>query len=266
MTPPSKAQLDYVRHLLKQQGQPEPPELESMSGTDVSALIDGLKKKRGRPVWYGNGQFSHWEKRAAMSPQWSAEMQDRLRTTLFADDETPPPMEYRVAARHMEAKPPPHQRGWEHRKEQDERAQNNIPPEYQLAWKRLKNQFKGTPDQRAEQFMEYMEEHPGENDDLLQQRADKDVAKMQRDQQKQVKQERECEKNQTKYEDAWYKEQERATKEKSLLKKLKEKADDVCQSCPTCNVPKDDSYDRVPFAAAQRVAARYKSKKKIETR
>lgn len=64
MTKPTPSQLQYVRHLLKQQGQPE-PDLDSMDQIEVSALIDGLKAKRGRAVWYGNGQFSHWEKAAA---------------------------------------------------------------------------------------------------------------------------------------------------------------------------------------------------------
>ena len=199
------------------------------------------------------------------SVQFSDEILARLRTVLYDDDddETVPPMEYRVAARHVVALPSPHQRGWEHRKENDERAQVNIPPEHQLAWKKLKNMFKGTPHERAEQFMGYLEEHPGESDEFLQQNADKDVAKWQREQQKQVKQERECEKGQTKYEDAWYKEQERATKEKNNLQQLKERADTVCQACPTCNEDRGD--DMIPFAAALRVAARYKSKKKIET-
>lgn len=61
---PTKAQLDYAHHLLKQVGAEE-PDLESMSGIEVSKLIDGLKAKRGKPVFYGNGQFSHWEKQAA---------------------------------------------------------------------------------------------------------------------------------------------------------------------------------------------------------
>jgi hypothetical protein len=38
-----------------------------MDSVEVSNLIDGLKTKRGKPVWYGNGQFSHWEKKDAQS-------------------------------------------------------------------------------------------------------------------------------------------------------------------------------------------------------
>lgn len=59
--PPSKSQLDYAKLLLKQVGADE-PDWDKLDGIEVSTLIDALKKKRGKPVWYGNGQFSHWEK------------------------------------------------------------------------------------------------------------------------------------------------------------------------------------------------------------
>jgi len=153
----------------------------------------------------------------------------------------------------------PQQRGWERRRERDERAQYNIPSEYHGLWNKLKNQFKGTPDERAEQFMEYIEEHPYENDAWLQENADREIAQMERERQKQIRLERKCETGQDKYEDAWYKEQERATKEKRRLKQLKERADDVCQACPTCKVTPDEDYEPVPFAASlvNRVVARY---------
>lgn len=60
--PPTKSQLSYLDHLLIQQGMPRPDDYDKLTGAQVSELIDGLKKKRGKPVWYGNGQFSHWEK------------------------------------------------------------------------------------------------------------------------------------------------------------------------------------------------------------
>jgi len=163
-------------------------------------------------------------------------------------------------------------RGWEHRKEQDERAKNNIPREYWLTWEKLKGKFRGTPDQRAEQFMEYLEEHPGEDDEIAQQYADREVAKLKREQQDQARKERVCEKDQDKYEEAWYKEQERATKERAKLKQLKEKADSACRACPTCHYdddpkPAKDDFDDVPFAAschtaamAKRVANRHKAR------
>lgn len=59
--PPTKSQIDYAKHLLKQVGADE-PDWDKLDGVEVSTLIDALKKKRGKPVWYGNGQFSHWEK------------------------------------------------------------------------------------------------------------------------------------------------------------------------------------------------------------
>jgi len=58
---PSQAQIDYARRLLKQVGGEE-PDWSSLSAVEMSELIDGLKKKRGKPVFHGNGQFSHWEK------------------------------------------------------------------------------------------------------------------------------------------------------------------------------------------------------------
>lgn len=63
---PSKAQLDYAKHLVKQVGGDE-PDWAKMDQSEVSSLIDGLKTKRGKPVWYGNGQFSHWEKKDAQA-------------------------------------------------------------------------------------------------------------------------------------------------------------------------------------------------------
>lgn len=35
-----------------------------LTDVEASAAIDGLKARRGKPVWFGNGQFSHWEKAA----------------------------------------------------------------------------------------------------------------------------------------------------------------------------------------------------------
>lgn len=56
------SQLSYLKHLLKQQGQPEPENLSEMTDAEASNLISGLKAKRGKPTWYGNGQFRGWEK------------------------------------------------------------------------------------------------------------------------------------------------------------------------------------------------------------
>lgn len=68
---PSQSQIDYARHLLKQVGADE-PDWDKIDAIEISTLIDDLKKKRGRPVWYGNGQFSHWEKKAMMDNRHAA--------------------------------------------------------------------------------------------------------------------------------------------------------------------------------------------------
>jgi DNA topoisomerase IB len=63
--PPSKSQIDYAKRLLQQVGADE-PDWDRLDGVEVSTLIDALKKKRGKPVWYSNGQFSHWEKESGI--------------------------------------------------------------------------------------------------------------------------------------------------------------------------------------------------------
>ena len=64
--PPSSAQVQYALRLLKQRGlaAPTAEEVATMNSVEVSGLIDGLLAKRGKPVFYGNGQFSHWQKGA----------------------------------------------------------------------------------------------------------------------------------------------------------------------------------------------------------
>ena len=166
-------------------------------------------------------------------------------------------------------------RSWERRKELDEQAEVNIPAEHQFLWRKLKTKFKGTPHDRYEQFMAYLEEHPNENDAWLQQKADKEIDKVTRqwakERREQEKLEKGCDKGQTLYEDAWYKEQERASTEKAKLKQLKDKMEHLCAACPTCGLGdkdderKPDTYvdnspdydDGIPFAASLRVATRF---------
>jgi len=57
-TRPSLSQIQYAQHLLKQAGASE-PDWTKLDSVAVSSLIDSLKAKRGKPVWYGNGKFSH---------------------------------------------------------------------------------------------------------------------------------------------------------------------------------------------------------------
>jgi hypothetical protein len=61
--PATPAQVSYLRHLLKQVGGQEPA-WDTLTDVEASTLIDGLKAHRGKPVWYGSGQFSHWERKA----------------------------------------------------------------------------------------------------------------------------------------------------------------------------------------------------------
>lgn len=60
--PATPAQIQYARHLLKQQGVPEPEGFETIDQLAISDLISGLKAKRGRPWWYGNGTFGGFRK------------------------------------------------------------------------------------------------------------------------------------------------------------------------------------------------------------
>ena len=69
---PTESQVHYALALIERVGGEDPPteeQLRAMSQKDVGELISTLKAKRGRAVWYGNGQFSHWEKDGGiMSP------------------------------------------------------------------------------------------------------------------------------------------------------------------------------------------------------
>lgn len=67
--PASPSQVQYLRHLLKQVGGDEPA-WATLSDVEASNLIDGIKAKRGRPVFYGNGTFDHWEKNARVAARY----------------------------------------------------------------------------------------------------------------------------------------------------------------------------------------------------
>lgn len=89
------------------------------------------------------------------------------------------PLAPRVFARFLEAYGTG--RGWEHRREKEEAVIVNMPPHLQALWRKTKNQFKGTPEQRLEKFLEYVHEHEGEAMSVLQDEADKAVQKMVRE-------------------------------------------------------------------------------------
>jgi hypothetical protein len=69
----------------------------------------------------------------------------------------------------------------ETRQQNDEFAKQNIPADLHSVWERTKLQFKGTPHERAEQFMEYVEEHPEEVAAAQQEQADDKVDAMVRE-------------------------------------------------------------------------------------
>lgn len=92
----------------------------------------------------------------------------------------------RIVARYLEGIGTP--RGWEHRKERDEAVERDIEgisPHLRALWRKLKHQFKGSPARRVELFLEYVHEHPDEGMELLQDKADRDLAKMIKDQEHQ---------------------------------------------------------------------------------
>ena len=63
-------------------------------------------------------------------------------------------------------------RGWEHRRERDEAVVTNLDPSLVPLWSRMKGSFRGTPHERYEQFLEYVEEHPSEGVEHLQDDVD----------------------------------------------------------------------------------------------
>lgn len=69
-------------------------------------------------------------------------------------------------------------RGWETRRERDERVTENLPADLLPLWKRMRNQFKGSPMHRYEMFMQYVEEHEDEGIEALVDEADAAVARL----------------------------------------------------------------------------------------
>lgn len=73
-------------------------------------------------------------------------------------------------------------RGAEHRRERDEQVEVNIPPHLIPLWRRTRRQFRGTPHQRYEQFMQYVHDSgEGEGMAALQDEADEKLERMIRD-------------------------------------------------------------------------------------
>ena len=85
----------------------------------------------------------------------------------------------RIVARFLEREGYGTPRGWEHRKEKDEAVLVNLPPHLQSLWRKVKYQFKGTPERRLEQFQEYVHNlGERETNHFLQEEADNQLEKM----------------------------------------------------------------------------------------
>ena len=76
--------------------------------------------------------------------------------------------------------------GAEHRRERDEAVAVNIPLHLLSLWRRTKHQFKGTPHQRYEAFMQYAHDTEGEEMAALQEDADDKLAAMIREYERRV--------------------------------------------------------------------------------
>ena len=68
------AQVSYVQRLIQtgiqsgwmpKKDAPDKKMLKKLNQNEISVLIDGLKKKRGTPTFYGNGKFRGFDKKAA---------------------------------------------------------------------------------------------------------------------------------------------------------------------------------------------------------
>jgi hypothetical protein len=69
-------------------------------------------------------------------------------------------------------------RGAEHRAEREEAARREIDPAHGALWRRVGRGIKGSPEQRAARFNEYVEENPREAIAALDDYADREVARM----------------------------------------------------------------------------------------
>lgn len=67
-------------------------------------------------------------------------------------------------------------RGWERRREREERCAQNIPAELLALWEEVKGSSRGgTPHERYEAFLQYATDHPAEAMAALQGQADADL-------------------------------------------------------------------------------------------
>jgi len=94
----SSSQISYAQHLAKQQKlkSPTADEIAAMDDVAISKLIDGLKKKRGEPVFYGNGKFKGWVKKGELWPKGKKESLDEAAWGMFTGGAAPLDVPYHV--------------------------------------------------------------------------------------------------------------------------------------------------------------------------
>jgi hypothetical protein len=97
---------------------------------------------------------------------------------------------HRVAARFFDRLGKGTPGGWARRKEKDDEVEKNIndwEPKWIPLWRKNKNRFKGTPDQRFEHFQEYTEEVGKDGEAVLIDDAEKKFKQLEREQRKHEK-------------------------------------------------------------------------------
>lgn len=94
----SSSQISYAQHLAKQQKlrSPTADEIAAMDDVTISKLIDGLKKKRGEPVFYGNGKFKGWVKKGELWPKGKKESLGEAAWGMFTGGAAPLDVPYHV--------------------------------------------------------------------------------------------------------------------------------------------------------------------------
>ena len=115
----------------------------------VQARIDQLQTASDGSTFYG--------------VSWTDAKTGKRRTTWWAPPAENPQVEDRSSGA---------RRGWEHRRERDEWVVQNLDPSLVPLWTRLKDSFRGTPEERYEALMQYVHDHPGEETEALQSGAD----------------------------------------------------------------------------------------------
>lgn len=69
-------------------------------------------------------------------------------------------------------------RGWQTRRENEDRVLAEIAPEHRALWNRVRPGILGTPHARAEALEQYAHDHPGEVWDALQDQADAELERL----------------------------------------------------------------------------------------